>query len=463
MTSLEKHVKDILASLLPDALKKTMIHIGFSGGADSAALLLAMHKLKLNTPIQAVHFNHNLRGKESDADEKWCRQFCDARKIPLLIRKLGVKTRMRETHEGLEQAAREMRLAAWREIIAGNNGCVALAHHADDALENLFLRLGRGSNASGLGGLREITLIHSVTFIRPLLQLRRDEIEEYLLASGINNWRDDSSNRDTRLARNALRHDIIPLLREKLGERFVKGCLASLDALQKDAECLENIAGDILQARVDRKCLAGLPSALLPRVVRLLAQKETGTDLIVNRATCQRLAKELKRTGTQPRRIPVNKNTSIIIDREQIRFANSAMPAIPHTVWKWREQSMVDIPELHCRLQAIILEKIEPDKLNNAGNNCAYFQLDEMPDKLNVRGWRQGDAIIPFGRKNRRKLKDFMAAAKIPTEKRLLQPLVCTSAEIIWAPNLRHSQFATVKEPDKAILKLSIINNRVCR
>ncbi len=456
MTHLEKHVDDFVAAQLPNGMENETIQVGFSGGADSAALLLALHNLKLTTPIQAVHFNHNLRGNESQKDEEWCRLFCATRKIPFIARSLDVKTRMRETNEGLEQAAREMRLNAWREITDGK-GCVALAHHADDAVENLFLRLGRGSNASGLGGLRKLTRINNVTFIRPLLQLHRTDIENYLHLCGVNDWREDSSNRDTSLARNALRHQLLPLLQKKLGERFVKGCLASLEALQKDADYLENIANEIAQNRVDRKQLDELPDALLPRVIRALAQKETGTDLILSRATCHRLKRELNKTSDKPRRIPLNKHMSIIIDREQTRFANSATPNVPATIWKWREQRSINIPELECQLQAETLKKIDHEKLTNTSSDCAYFQLDQVPNQLIVRGWNHGDVITAFNRKTKRKLKDFMSTAKIPIEKRPLQTVVCANNEIIWAPKLRHADFAKVEDPNKPILKLTVL------
>ena len=144
--------------------------VGFSGGADGTALLLGMHQA--NTGVfTAVHFHHGLRGAEADADEAWCRTFCATRSIPFISKHLDVPYNTRRG-ESCEEAARRLRLEAWQALSQGKKP-ILLAHHADDAIEELFLRLARGSNTSALVPLKPVRKLHGLTILRPLLSFRK--------------------------------------------------------------------------------------------------------------------------------------------------------------------------------------------------------------------------------------------------------------------------------------------------
>ena len=125
------------------------LYAGFSGGADSTALVVALHRLGI--PFTAVHFQHGLRG-DAEGDQVWCLQFCHQRGIPFVQRRLDVPVHQ-STGEGIEAAARRCRLLAWRDLCQPDDA-VALGHHGDDALETLLLRMMRGSGTTGLVGLR---------------------------------------------------------------------------------------------------------------------------------------------------------------------------------------------------------------------------------------------------------------------------------------------------------------------
>ena len=152
--------------------------VGFSGGADSTALLLMAAKgaAESGSEVIAVHFNHHLRGAESD------REAADAEKFAC---KLGVKFRKIDLDiapgSNLEARARQARLEKWQELCAGcDDPLVLLGHHLDDNIENFFIRIGRGSNTSGLKGMEFFSEINGVKICRPLLIYTRDEIEEFL-------------------------------------------------------------------------------------------------------------------------------------------------------------------------------------------------------------------------------------------------------------------------------------------
>lgn len=172
-----------------------------SGGADSMALLFALYLLreKLNIELAAAHFNHNLRGAESDADEAFVRDFCHRYDIPLFTGSGSVTA----GKKGLEAAAREARYAFLQTL----SGKVATAHTADDNAETVLLHLVRGTGLKGLGAIAPVR----GNVIRPMLSVTRQEVLAFLAEYHIPH-REDSSNETDQFLRNRLRHHVMPLL-----------------------------------------------------------------------------------------------------------------------------------------------------------------------------------------------------------------------------------------------------------
>lgn len=175
-----------------------------SGGADSMALLWGMYLLKekLGFSLSAAHFNHRLRGAESDRDQQFVQAFCQRFDIALFLGSAQVEP----GEKGLEAAAREARYRFLRTL----PGTIATAHTADDNAETVLLHLVRGTGLKGLGGITPV----GTGLIRPMLMITRQEVEDFLLESGIG-WVQDSSNAGDQFLRNRLRHRVMPLLREE--------------------------------------------------------------------------------------------------------------------------------------------------------------------------------------------------------------------------------------------------------
>ena len=183
-----------------------------SGGADSVALLFALYLLreKLEITLEAAHFNHHLRGEESDRDEAFVREFCDRYDIPLHVGCAQVKA----GKKGLEAAARDARYGFLRSL----SGKIATAHTADDNAETVLMHLIRGTGLKGLGG---ITPVHG-NIIRPSLSCTRQDVEAFLSEWCLPHI-EDSSNESDAFLRNRVRHHVMPLLREenpKIGENL---------------------------------------------------------------------------------------------------------------------------------------------------------------------------------------------------------------------------------------------------
>lgn len=261
--------------------------VAVSGGADSVALLLELHELNarkepLGIVLSAVHVHHGLRGAEADADEAFVRELCERLGLPLSVERVDVARRQAAEREGTEEAARELRYGVfWALMADGQADAIATAHTLDDQAETVVMKLLRGAWTEGIGGIaplvhgqvskgqraKEEVPISAVSIgarqspggwplalgpciIRPMLGVRRAEVEGFLLARG-QGWREDATNRDTSLMRNRVRHELMPMLRS-----FNPGIDAALERLAEIARDEEAFwQGEV--ARV-------LPQLLLP-------------------------------------------------------------------------------------------------------------------------------------------------------------------------------------------------------
>ncbi len=188
-------------------------------------------KESLGLVLSAVHVHHGLRGAEADADEAFVRSLCERLDVPLTVEHVNTAARQAAKREGTEEAARELRYAAFRRLLhAGSIDTVTTAHTLDDQAETVMMKLLRGAWTEGLSGIHpaiveaadagEIALRGTPSpsrqragrIVRPLLNVRRVEIEAYLRERG-QGWREDSSNQDVRYTRNRVRHELLPLLR----------------------------------------------------------------------------------------------------------------------------------------------------------------------------------------------------------------------------------------------------------
>jgi tRNA(Ile)-lysidine synthase len=229
--------------------------VAVSGGADSVALLLALleantisaqNKEAMGLVLSAAHIHHGLRGAEADEDEAFVREICGRIGVPLTVFAVDTAGRQAVEGEGLEEAARELRYGALRGLAVD---AVATAHTLDDQAETVVMKLLRGAWTEGLGGIAPVVRGHSgrktevlrtsqddawqVRVVRPLLGVRRAEVEGFLRERG-QGWREDSSNRDLGLTRNRVRHELMPVLRGF--NPGIDGLLAHVAAIARDEE-----------------------------------------------------------------------------------------------------------------------------------------------------------------------------------------------------------------------------------
>jgi tRNA(Ile)-lysidine synthase len=434
-------IENSLLHLVHDFLQRKDVHgrvfVGFSGGADSTALLLLLSQA--GQAVTAVHFQHGIRGAAAEADAVWCEQFCAVRKIRFVRENLAVPSN-RLRGESVEEAARRLRLEAWRRLADADGDAVFLAHHADDALEDLLLRLARGGNCTGLTGLRDERFIDGVRFLRPLLDVRKEQLEDFLRSQGVVDWRLDATNDDSAYRRNAVRNELLPLMRRIFDGDG--GLRQSLRVLRQDADYLESQTEEYFKRLTDLESWRNIPSALLPRVLRIWIHEQTGRDELPARQTVERLAVELQRFSGHPVEFMTESGWRLRLTRDGMELLQgeakeSSETEQPVVEWRWREQ-----PVIHWN----------GCDLGIGGANGERFAAKSLPDVLTIRSWQSGDRMVPFGQTKAKKLQDVFSDAKIPREIRHQLPIVSAAETIIWVHGVRRAEFGRVSSGEEAVV-----------
>ena len=204
-----------------------------SGGADSVALLVLMSELQKEYGFEAfvLHFDHGIR-KDSAADAQFVRRL--AERFGLEFRTSRVKVAQKKG-ESIEMAARRERLAFFASCMKSLRlDCIATGHHMNDVAETFLMRLKRASGADGLAGLKPVSFVDEIVFIRPLLNVSGAELRSFLMSRGIA-WREDSTNKDISILRNKVRHVILPFLEKELDPKIVEHICRSAGYLREAA------------------------------------------------------------------------------------------------------------------------------------------------------------------------------------------------------------------------------------
>ena len=443
------------------------VYCSFSGGADSLALLLFLQQWsrRISFSLEAVHFEHGFRGADSEADACFCRDICRREKIPFQLFRIDVPAH-RLKGEGDEEAARRLRLDYWRKIVHNpGNSLIALGHHADDRVENVLLRLFRGSNSSGLSSLRSVQHLGNLVLIRPFIEFTRQEIEAWLTAQGEKFWRHDATNDSDGYRRNFLRLKLLPEIVKKFP--FAReGIRQSVRTLESDAACLEQLARQEfvrLSGKLVWSELIQIPSALRARILRLYLQAELHRPSFIPDS---RLLERFERAVASPRssaRIPIHgiPGWQLVFLHGNFLLRSTEPESMPEKIWNPFENPYCEWNgELTFRA-----ELLEPEKvLYSRDKSSAFFDADQIQTQLPLRlaCWQPGDRMIPFGKKNPVRLKKLFAAVGIGTFERRNYPVVRgADGAVLWVVLLRNSNMAPVTEHTRRILRLSVIQKHL--
>lgn len=271
--------EQIEAALLASGISKDdSLLLGFSGGRDSVALLELLRERSF-TKIILAHLDHGLR-QESAGDARWVEKLADSHRLPSIIARVDVSEKASSQHIGLEEAARQARLAFFSDCARKHNtNKIVLAHHADDQIETLLFRLLRGAGSLGLGAMPVATTHfvgeNSLVLLRPMLGIWRTQVDAYIQRHQLD-FREDASNSQTDFTRNRIRHLLIPEL-ERTMQRPVRDSLwRASELLRAESEFIDNAERELppTGTQLDAGLLKSIPLALRRRrVARWLAEQ----------------------------------------------------------------------------------------------------------------------------------------------------------------------------------------------
>lgn len=414
-----------------------------SGGADSVAMLHVLCSLRseLGLTVSAAHFNHRLRGAESDRDEAFVRKLCDDWGVLLTVASGDAAARAWETGESIEEAARNLRYA----FFASLGQTVATAHTADDNLETMLLNFLRGTGLTGLGGIppkRDF-------LVRPMLCITRQEILAYLDAHHLPHV-EDSTNAADDCVRNRLRHSVLPLLKAE-NPSLAETALRTAQLLRQDDAFLDRLAEAALQTAsagtMAWRCevLRAQPDAVRTRAVRRMLQTIRIPKL--SHAHIEAVDRLLF-TDDPSARVSLPDDWEARREYDLLRLTCEAgaatfspIPLSPGT--------SVRIPELGLVIRCEFTKNFAKN-LPGAFTFACRCGMIEPTKGLLVRPRRTGDTIrLPGGTKT---LKKWFIDRKIPAARRGLVPVFADEAGVLAVYGLGQNLDRTAAEGEPAIL-----------
>jgi tRNA(Ile)-lysidine synthase len=420
------------------------VGIAVSGGADSVALLRLLLELRkeIGIILSVVHFNHKLRGAESDKDERFVAELAHRQRFEMLCESGEVAACAAEKHLSLETAAREMRYRYFRQLLlAGRVNRIATGHTLDDQAETVLLKIVRGAGGRGLAGIYPQLSVDgsqltdsSASIIRPLLGTRRRELEAYLLGLG-QSWREDKSNRDLRHMRNRVRHGILPRLERYLNPAVREAFAETAEIARSEEEYWDREIARVLPVvwRTAAGCgalgvsvLSDLPLALRRRVVRAASES---LGLRLDFAHVEAILALASESADAPRSTGLQDGWVVSKKKGGLCFESIASrPQKSEYEYRLCVPGSVEVRETESRFETLLVP----------GNAAGRYNPEDLLDgallgvELKVRNWRAGDRFWPAHTKLPKKIKELLAERKVVGSERKLWPVVVSGSDVVW-------------------------------
>jgi len=448
--------------------KGEKVILGVSGGSDSVFLLHFLHHLSKRYPltIHVAHLNHGFR-KEAEREADFVRGISEGLGVPITLRTIDVPSYAEEKRLSRQEAAREVRYSFFKEVadeIGANK--IALGHTSDDQAETFLMRMIRGAGAKGMGGIHpcsEFTVHGSgFTIIRPLIEIGRREIIDYLRDKGIP-FIEDPSNITPVYLRNRIRNELIPLIEKNYNPKVKEGFVRSAEILREEDSFLEaytkNLLPGLIRLRKNGRIeislnpFLDLDRAIQRRIVRISLEGLRGNlkgysmdhiDKVIDSIASGRTGRRLN----LPKGIIVQRDYDILSFylKETIPYAEESCPKGYNLIIP----GVARIPEFGLTLHTEIRE--QPFKLEKKRMQAA-FDLEKIHGRLEIRKRREGDIFFPSGMGGKsKKLKRYLIDEKIRRDERDRIPLLVAGGDILWVIGYRQDERYKAGEGTRKVL-----------
>ena len=410
--------------------------IALSGGPDSIFLLHFFHKNleRFGIELSACHINHNLRGKESDTDELFCKNICDELGIKYFTASVDVKTLAKKNKMSIEEAARNLRYNELSRIAEENKlNKIATAHNKNDNAETVLLNLFKGTGLSGLSGIP----IKRDNIIRPLLCLNKTEIMAYLKENEIE-YRIDKSNLQNDFKRNFIRNELVPQIAKEINPSLNEALFNSSQIFRNSDVVLKKhiktISGKYfsqtaISLKVDLKLIDDLGIEILGEALKFNLEKLfnfsfTYDDLLKLRDLSE------NQTG---KKVILNKNIEAYKERGSIIFVRSELS-------EEKSESILKVGhQVSFAGQTIGIDEVDNFSITDINNekSSEYICGDDLEEEFVIRRWKNGDKFKPLGMNNFKKVSDFLNEQHVPANQKKKQLLLINRNNIVWVIGLR--------------------------
>lgn len=433
--------------------------VGVSGGPDSVCLLHILNRCRkeMALSLHIVHINHGIRKRESKREEKFVSHLAGRMSLPITVKSLDVPSYARKKRLTIEEAARDMRYSVFEQLAGKLNAKkIALGHTASDQVETVLMHLLRGSGPQGLSGIPPVRKLGSTAIVRPLIEVNREEILNYLKKNNLT-FCLDSSNRKTEYFRNKVRLKLLPLLRKNYNEN-IDGALLRLSEILKE----ENAYWERVVERVLGKVVSWEAEKILIDFKKFLRY-----NVIVQRRVLYRLfggivslsqieaIRNLAQKSSQGKRIYLGRRFSVRKEGNLLIFSSSPERRFKKFNYPLRVPGKNEIEGLNLTLNTRIVDFYP---VSEKETNTAYFDVDKINfKKLLLRNRREGDRFRPFGLRGTKKLSDFFIDRKIPRRLRDRVPLLVEGEDILWVVGIRRADKARITEDTKKILEVRVL------
>jgi tRNA(Ile)-lysidine synthase len=425
------------------SLTKSSYLLAVSGGIDSVVLCELAKQAGLHFAI--AHCNFDLRGEESERDETFVKAIGEKYGVPVFVKKFETEAFAAEKHLSIQEAARKLRYDWFEELLKENRFAhTLLAHHANDNIETLLLNFFRGTGLEGLTGMPEEKA--GTHCLRPLLAIRRKEIEDFAQENNLS-WVEDSSNSSSKYTRNFFRNELLPQI-QKVFPQVEENLLNNIQRFGQTNTLYKQLMNELKR----KVCEVKGEEVHLP-ILKLLKYKDTSLiyEIISDFGFGEKAVNEvLKLAEAESGKYIANERYRIIRHRAWLIIAPLTVTAATFGIDK--NDEIIPFASQQLQVKRISKEKYSLDK------SPAVAQLDakEIDFPLVLRKWKSGDYFYPLGMRKKKKLSRFFIDQKLSKTQKEKVWVVESHKRIIWIVDHRIDDRFKVTVSTKEILQLTL-------
>jgi tRNA(Ile)-lysidine synthase len=455
--------EDVLKSLNIERIN--LIGIACSGGIDSTFALLQLYSAfpEYHSKFIVLHFNHGLRGKDSDRDELFVSSLAKNLGLPIKVQKTKRKTPKTD-----EDSLRSERLDFLKDIQKRKNfDFIIQGHHLNDVAETLLWRIPRGVSVDGLISPKAVSKVGEINFLRPFISIPRKSILKAMKECGLP-WREDSSNNSSKYLRNRIRKTVLPTWDNAIDRDLLQGISTTKDFLAEDAQALQFYAEKAFtecdyETGLDLNQLLEFPDAIQRRVLSLWLHQQVSKYQLTQKISTKahQLVAWIQRKSNHSHQLSEHSTIRI---RDGFLFIEPTIEACPFSLVKLPYNSKIYLPTgtfLHATYSTLDEELHKGIKEKGIqAEKDAVLDAAFAPKGIFIRTRKDGDRFHPLGAPGHKKVSDWMIDRKWNNSRKESTPIILDEdGKILWIPDFPPAEFAKVSASTTKVIRLTYRNS----